>query len=154
MNNWNAFESLPTTNEGWGELAQTVMSDIELGYVSGLQAKIYFTRIQKMLDTVKDVVDKAARDEADTYGEKEFTKDGAKVMLREAGVTFDYSTCNHPVYARLKEQVNPVLEEIKGLEKTLQTLHGKMIITDEATGETCEVYPPARKSKSIVAISL
>jgi hypothetical protein len=153
MNHWNAFESLPTTSEGWGDLTKLVLSDIDLGMVSALEAKIFFTRLSRLLDAVKDAVDASARHEAEQYGQNEFEAKGAKIQLREAGVSYDYASCHHPVYDRLKMEVKPVLEEIKGIEKTLQTLKGKMILTDQSTGETCEVFPPARKSKSIVVVT-
>ena len=153
MNHWNAFESLPTTSEGWGGLTKLVLSDIDLGMVSALEAKIFFTRLSRLIDSVKEVIDVNARHEAEGYGQNEFEAKGAKIQLREAGVSYDYASCNHPVYNRLKEEVKPVLDEIKGLEKTLQTLKGKMILTDQSTGETCEVFPPAKKSKSIVVVT-
>lgn len=153
MSHWKAFESLPESSEGWSNLQTEIMSDIELGMVSGLKAKVFFTRMSRMLDAIKEVIDTAARDEAEAYGQKEFEANGAKVQLREAGVSYDYSSCHHPVYDRLKQDVEPQLKQIKEFEKTLQTLKSMMIITDEATGETCEVFPPVKKSKSIVVVT-
>lgn len=151
---WKAFESLPTDKDGWHYLTNFVQMEVEGGGVNALDLKIYLSRLQRFMDAVKPLVDTAARDYAETFGLKSFDYKGAKVEMKEAGISYDYSGCNHPKYVELKQAVEPMLEEIKGLEKTLQTLKGKMTLVDEDSGETFEVMPPIRKSKSIVQITL
>jgi hypothetical protein len=148
-----AFKDLPSSPDEVEHFTKLLREEIALGEVDPLKMKIFLKGLERVIEGVKDLLDPLARDEAEKYSSKEFEVLGWKVALREVGQKYNYDNCGHPVYARLKEEVKPKLDEIKSIEKTLQTLKGNTIITDPETGETCEVFPPVKSSTSSIVIS-
>ena len=71
---------------------------------------------------------------------------GVTFELAEAGVKYDYSSCNHPEYNRLKDEVAPKLQRMKELEDMLRKLKAMEVIVDKITGDIVEVNPPQKKS--------
>lgn len=145
---------LPTTKEGAEMAAQQMKSDIEGGYISPLKIKIALKAFDKVLDEIKEPLRLACIDEAETYGEKEFSYLGAKVRLKETGVKWDFDNCKDPYLQNYVEKEKELKETMKGRQKFLQSLKEQHTFVDEATGETHTVYPPVKKSTTQTEISL
>ena len=76
---------------------------------------------------------------------------GFKFTPKEAGVTYDYTNCNHPKWIELSEYETQIKSDKKSIEETLKTLREPMdIVTD--TGEVVTINPPIKSSKTIVEV--
>lgn len=94
-------------------------------------------------------------DAASTYGQKSFEFQNSKVEIKEVGVKYDYSKCGDPILEELYNHQEMTEAKIKARETLLKATSEKgMIITDDQTGETFTVYPPAKSSTTSVAITL
>lgn len=92
---------------------------------------------------------------AQTYGQKSFEFGHGKVEIKETGVKYDFSKCEDPILVSLYEQQAAIDEQVKQRETMLKTVSEKgLTITDEETGDTFTVYPPAKSSTTNVAITL
>lgn len=92
---------------------------------------------------------------AQTYGEKSFQYQNSKVEIKEVGTKYDFSKCSDPVLDDLLAQQAELDKTVKARQDMLKTIPVKgMIITDESTGDTFTVYPPAKSSSTSVAVTL
>jgi len=135
------------------DTAQLIISAIQEGEVNPLDLKLKVKAMESVLETIKPILDKAARDEAETYGAKSFERLGAKVEMFEAATKYDYSMCNDDEYKDLLLEQEKLKLKIKQREKFLQSIDGKMnIITDDGEGVT--VFAPTKSSTSTLKITL
>lgn len=92
---------------------------------------------------------------AQVYNQKSFDFQNAKVEIKEMGTKYDFSLCNDPVLNGLYAKQCEFDALVKARETMLKTISEKgMIITDDESGETFTVYPPAKTSTTSVAITL
>lgn len=97
----------------------------------------------------------AVLEAAQVYGQKSFEYQNSKVEIKEMGTKYDFSKSSDPVLTSLYEQQAKIDEAVKARETMLKTIPEKgMIITDEESGETFTIYPPAKSSTTSVAITL
>lgn len=92
---------------------------------------------------------------AQAYGEKSFQFQNSKVEIKEVGTKYDFSQCNDPVLNDLLAQQAELDKAVKARQDMLKTIPLKgMIVTEELTGDTFTVYPPAKSSSTSVAVTL
>lgn len=154
MKAYEALKDLPQTAAQADEFTRQIVADLEAGELDPLKFKIFLKAFERFLDGVKPTLDKMARDEAEKYGEKSFELMGAKVELKEAGTRYDFSQCGWPVWERKKSALKQVELEVKQCEEFLKGVKSSISLNDEETGEVVTVYPPMKKSSSIVQITL
>lgn len=137
--------------------AEDLVSKIESGEVDPL---IIHLQIKCMEDIAKivnsnTIYKKSVLDAAERYGEKTFQFHNSKVEIKEVGVKYDFSNCEDPVYKRVEQKLEAISTELKQRADFLKTVPLKgMIVTDEETGETFTVYPPAKSSTTSIAVTL
>lgn len=136
------------------EFSRQIIDEIDNGEINALDLKIFLKGLEKMMEIIKPKVDQAALEYAQTFGEKQFQYRGAKVELAEAGVKYNYELCGYPKWHQYTATEKEAAEYRKEIERQLQSLKGKTIMGDPDTGESWEVYPPQKKSTSIVKISI
>ena len=136
------------------DTSQIIISAIQQGEVNPLELKLKVKAMESVLETIKPILDKAARDEAETFGAKSFERLGAKVELFEAATKYDYSMCNDDEYKDLLVEQEKLKLKIKQREKFLQAIDGKMTLVVEGTGEVVTVFPPTKSSTSTIKITL
>lgn len=121
--------------------------------------KIHF-QIKCMEDVIKllnsnTVYKKSVLEAAEKYGQKSFDYQSSKVEIKETGVKYDYSKCGDVVLERMYQKQAELDASVKARETVLKATSPKgMIVTDEETGETFTVYPPAKSSTTSVAVTL
>jgi hypothetical protein len=80
---------------------------------------------------------------------------GVKFTIAETGTSYDFSRCADPVLIELEEQEKRIKEDIKQRKDFLKTIPPTgMIMTVKETGETVEIFPPTKTSKSSFKVSL
>ena len=136
------------------DTSQIIISAIQQGEVNPLELKLKVKAMESVLETIKPILDKAARDEAETFGSKSFERLGAKVELFEAATKYDYSMCNDDEYKDLLVEQEKLKLKIKKREEFLKSIDGKMTLVIEGTGEVVTVFPPTKSSTSSLKITL
>lgn len=116
-------------------------------------------QVKCMEDIIADLKEDATYRElvlnaAQTNG-KSFEYQNAKIEVREVGTKYDFSGCDDPVYNELAYQAKVSAAALKARETVLKAIPiTGMVITDESTGETNKVYPPAKSSTTSVVVTL
>jgi hypothetical protein len=136
------------------DTSQSIIAAIQSGEVNPLDLKLQVKAIESVLETIKPILDKEARNEAEKFGAKSFDRLGAKVELFEAATKYDYSMCNDDEYKDLLVEQEKLKLKIKQREKFLQAIDGKMTLVVEGTGEVVTVFPPTKSSTSTIKITL
>lgn len=146
-----------TNKEQRQDFAMRVVDSLDEGKAEPLKVHLQVKCMEdiiKLLNTntrYKDHVLEAAK----VYGEKSFQFQNSKVEIKEVGTKYDFSKCSDPVLAEMYAKQSELDAAVKARETMLKTVSEKgMIITDEGTGETFTVYPPAKSSTTSVAITL
>lgn len=135
---------------------QSIIDQINEGIVSPLSIHTQVKCLEDMLKelTCNETYKASCLDEAAKHG-KAFELYNAKFSVREVGVKYDYSQCGDNVLNELVAKQQQIDELVKARQKMLQTVSEKgMVITDEESGETFTVYPPAKSSSTSVAVTL
>lgn len=133
-------------------ISSQIINAINNGEVSALEIKMKQKYLETIFEATKIAVDKAARDEAETYGEKTFKKFGGEVSLIEAGTKYDYSQCNDEEYLDLLVELEAVKLKVKHRETFLKSIKGSMNIVTKH-GEAVTVFPPIKTSTSTLKIT-
>lgn len=130
---------------------------LESGNVDPLKIHL---QVKCMEDIIKlmnsnSIYKSAILEAAQKYGQKSFEFMNSKVEIKEVGVKYDFSKCEDPILDELYNQKEMMDEKIKVRETMVKTFPAKgVVITDDSTGETFTVYPPAKSSTTSVAITL
>ena len=146
-----------TNKEQRQSFVMSVIDQIQAGNADPLKIHL---QVKMMEETVKQlnansIYKSAVLEAAEKYGEKSFQVNNAKVEIKEVGVKYDFSKCEDTVLNDLYSQQEKISEAIKKRETMLKSVDGKgMIVTDQDTGDTFTVYPPAKSSTTSVAITL
>lgn len=123
----------------------------ELEVAEALSAAEAFIKEVKSDARLKDAI----RVEIEKFGKSHTTANGSKLELAEAGVSYDYSQCNDPEYARLESESAEIGLMLKERQKMLQAVPlSGMDILNEETGEVYKIYPPSRTSTSSYKVTL
>lgn len=134
-----------------------LISRIDAGNVDPLKIHL---QVKCMEDIVKQITadaayKKAVLEESEKQGGKSFQLHNAKFEIKEVGVKYDFTKCGDLILNNLYAQYEALDELITAREKMLKSVNPSgMIVTDEATGETFTVYPPAKSSTTSVAVTL
>jgi len=146
----------PETKEQQDKFVDLLVSQIENGEVDPLKAEAQIVNIEQIVKKYRanKTVQDACLNEAEKYGAKQFTLHNAKYSIKEVGVKYDYSDCNHPVYNDLCDKIKELEEQKKNIESQLKSFSKMWIYTDSDTGEVVEVYPPAKSSLTRVVVEI
>ena len=133
--------------------------DEALRFIDGLKSEIIEGQVenpillQGLMNTLKKGIDEALRFNAENLniGSK-YEAYGYKFAQKEAGVKYDFSNCNYSKYNDLMEQKRAIEEEIKKIQNFLLTISEPFEIVNNETGEVEPIYPPIRKSTTIIEI--
>jgi flagellar biosynthesis component FlhA len=134
---------------------QLIESVLEVGNVvsvaEGLSALTEFVKLIREDERFVSYL----RDELAKNKGKVQTTSGAKIEVAEVGTNYDFAVCADVEQERLESEMNSISERLKARREFLKTVPAKgLIITDEDSGETYTVYPPAKTSKSSYKITL
>lgn len=115
---------------------------------SHIQAKNFEQMLKEMLsnEEYKSLI----LDAAELHG-KNFELHNAKVQIKEAGITWDYSQCNDSKLAELEAAVKAATDKLKNRQKMLQSIPASGI-ADPETGEI--IYPASKSSSTTVTVTL
>lgn len=133
-----------------------LVEQIGNGEVDPLKIHLQVKAMEEVIENLKaePAYKESVLTAAQQHGKK-FQYGSAEVAIQEVGTKYDYSGTNDPVIDRLKWQADKAASELKERQKFLQNIPTDgMVITDEETGETVKVYPPAKSSTTSVVVRL
>jgi hypothetical protein len=146
-----------TNKEQRQDFALRVVDALDSGQAEPLKVHL---QVKCMEDIIKllnsnTIYKQLVLDAANAHGQKSFEYQNSKVEVKEVGVKYDFSKCDDPVLLGMYEKQAELDKAVKERETMLKTISPKgMTITDEETGETFTIYPPAKSSTTSVAITL
>lgn len=85
---------------------------------------------------------------------KEALKHGAKFLIKESGVRYSFDQCGDPEWNKLKVIADEAINDLKAREKMLKSFTKPMTAVDEDSGEVVTIYPPQKRSTTIVEVTL
>jgi hypothetical protein len=130
------------------DIAQRIIDSVSEGEQSAIQVAAKIKFITDSLDEASKGIKGLVIQEAQKYDRNEAVTvlGGYSVEVKEMGVKYDYSNCNHPRLNEIDQEIAKLSEEKKSIEATLKSLKSSMTLVDEGTGEVITVYPPLKKS--------
>ena len=146
-----------TTKQQRTEIVSQVINSIREGIIEPLDVHVKVKAAEDLIKqlTSDEVYKNEVLDAASRYGGKSFEAFNAKFQVKETGVKYDYSNCNDSYLNDLQQQYDSIGEKIKERQKMLQTLPQEGILfTDQTSGDTYTIYPPAKSSTTSVAVTL
>lgn len=146
------LEKFTTSKEGVARFAAIVINEVEEGRVDALRVALFMKTLEKIKESVNEVLDKYYVSEARKYGEKPFDFRGAQFQVGDVGVKYDYSTCGHPGWNDLEKIIVSATEQQKEIEPLLKALTAPAVLVIE--GEAVTVNPPVRKGKQAIKITI
>jgi hypothetical protein len=142
------FQTLPTSKIEVEELEEMARELVTEGWESALKAYVVYSATAKALTGAMKAIFDEALAEAQQEG-KTFDYLGFEVQVKNGGVNkYMYDDCGDPIYNRIKSSFTEVDKKRKDRETFLKSIKDMEIITDPETGETVEVYAPAKTFKS------
>lgn len=126
-----------------------IMGDViistEEGNTQPLSAYLFLKQIEEILDKFKDQIKKDAISEAEKWGEKSFSLNGAKITVRSDPATWKYDNCEFVLKAQedLKKKQEMAKNAWIAFEK------GTNLVTDDG-----EIIPHAIKVPGGTNISI
>jgi hypothetical protein len=75
---------------------------------------------------------------------------GVELSLKEAGTRYDFSQCGDTVLKRLLERKAEIDLLVKERQDLIKKIKGSEFLTDTDTGEINEVFPPQKKSTTML----
>ncbi len=147
LSNLSGKESMRT-------LSEALSSNVEFGLTNPLEFRIKAKILIESLQNAIKQTEESCMTELDKYSNGKADVFGSRAERVESGVTYDFSECNHPRYNDILWQMEALEEEKKAIETFLKSLTGRMQLVDEETGSIEIIFPPIKKSKSTIKITL
>lgn len=144
----------PTKAEITEGAKQVISRVIDDGEICPLKVATQLKAMETAIKLIKAGIEEAVLNEAEKEPQKSFDRAGHGYQVRAGGVKYFYTECNDPVLDRLTDSLNDTAEKKKERESFLKVLSGPLNVVDDETGEVVEVFPPAKESKTVVAITL
>ena len=153
MNEIALIKGLPISKQGVIDIARAIVEDVVENGANPLDYEPILKvleDIRKEVKSSKKYTEALEKQSALYEGEgKSFTYNGVKFTVQNRP-TFDFSVCEDETYSDLKEQKDILDAKIKDREAFLKAL--KEPVADVTHGNT--IYPPSKKSKTVVAVTL
>lgn len=153
MENKSILFSGPESKSQVQIFAQTIIEQVESGYLDALEVDIRSTALIDALSQIIKSIEPLTLAEADKHG-KSFEYKNAKIQVKELGSKWHYDKSNDSKYFSIKSNIEKLDIERKNRETFLKSLKQKTSILDEETGELIEIFPPYKTSKTGVVITL
>ena len=129
---------------------------IEDGDVNPLDTIVKMHAVGKLVEGVtKNIMVKdAVKAELERYGTKNVKYNGVTFQLKAVSTKYDYSTCNDPIWQRLKNNADIAAAALKEREEFLKMipLEGFTQV-DPLTGEVVDTMRPEKRSEEGYSIT-
>lgn len=153
-----------TTKAQRVQFVDSIIGEMEEGNLDPLKVHLQLKGTESLIEMFTDKKKHAGTAErynellleaAVKYGAKTFELHNASFLIKEAGVQYDWSTCNDPVLTDLiqqQERLKQVIKERQDFLKTLPYAGIEWVNPDD--GEVVTLYPPAKTSTTVLQTTL
>jgi hypothetical protein len=155
MNEIAKFKTSPIVSADKQALSEMVSSYLkELAFNGGeplndlALCRKYMFLLEELEKGIKEYVIK----ELEKQDNSEAVILGTNMKVVETGVKYDYSASKP--WAEQKFKLDDESKKLKDIEALAKSLKGKMVMVDEATGETFEYFPPAKTSSTSIRVTI
>jgi hypothetical protein len=147
------INTMPSTDVEISNFIRKAKVEILSGDYNPLDIEIQLKAMEECIKRLRadEEIKAASVNEALRHSDKQFEWRGAKIQVREGGVSYDYSSTGDSEWAILKEEESQITEKRKAREKFLQSIPIEGIASS-VTGEF--IRPPVRTSKTTIAVTL
>jgi hypothetical protein len=135
---------------------EDVIERVSNGEISPLKLHYQLKVMEEILEgiTADNEYKKIVLSEAEKIGRK-FISYNAEFQIKEAGVKYDYTNCNHSELSEINEKIQALKNRKDEIEKFLKTVPAKgMDLLNMETGEAYTVYPPVKTSTTVISTKL
>ncbi|MCZ2130457.1 MAG: hypothetical protein LC109_09345 [Bacteroidia bacterium] len=108
-------------------------------------------KFQGIINALVKGLSKALEHNQANLPQEKYEAYGFTFTPKEAGVSYDYSNCNHPKWIELSNYESQIKTDKKSIEETLKTIKEPMEIVVDG-GEVVTINPPIKKSKTIIEV--
>lgn len=138
-------------------ITRRYVAAIEGGDVNPLDAIVKMHAVGKLVEGVtKNILVKdAVRAELERYGTKNVKYNGVTFQLKAVSTKYDYSTCNDPIWQRLKNNADIAAAALKEREEFLKMIPMEGFTqVDQLTGEVVQTVRPEKRSEEGYSITI
>lgn len=134
-------------------MALNIAKLVKDGTEDALSVLIKCKAIKKACEDAERMIENAAFQQADYYDSKTFNVGGAEIQVKEAGVKYNFDEVGHKQYNEVCAEIERLTAEKKRIETILKAHPDVWVETDINTGETYEVAPVAKRSKTTLSVT-
>lgn len=153
MNALTVINTMPSTDVEISNFIRKAKGEMLSGLYNPLDIEIQLKAMEECIKRLRadNDIKEAVINEALKHSDKQFEWRGAKIQVREGGVSYDYAGTGDSEWAILKEEESQVIEKRKARERFLQSIPIDGTVSP-VTGEL--IRPPVRTSKTTIAVTL
>lgn len=148
------INQLPIAKADIEYFAKQIEIALKNGEVKASDILLRFKAFEKVFENIKSKLIELAVKEISLYPKSEAIIHGAEFKVMEAGTSYIYEDCNDDEYNQIKEGLEIHKEALKDRENFLKALKGQETIASKVTGEIINIYPPSKKSSTIVQVKI
>ena len=134
-------------------MALNIAKLVKDGDEDALSVLIKCKAVKKACDDAERMIENAAFQQADYYDSKTFNIGGAEIQIKESGVKYNFNELGHKGYDEICAEIERLTNEKKRLETILKAHPDVWVETDINTGETYEVKPCVKSSKTTLSVT-
>jgi hypothetical protein len=148
----STLSQLPETKHQIEVFASQLENGLNNGQIIASDLLRFQKAMEKVFEKIKPTLIENALNEISQY-EKNSVIKGSEFSIVEAGVKYDYSNCNDPVYNEHFQNLENAKERLKERETFLKCIKEPMHFINEDTGEAITLYPPKKTSSTTLKVT-
>jgi hypothetical protein len=148
----STLSQLPETKQQIETFAHSLEQGLNNGQIIASDLLRFQKAMEKVFEKIKPTLIENALNEISQY-EKNSVIKGSEFSIVEAGVKYDYSNCNDPVYNEHFQTLENAKERLKERETFLKCIKEPMHFINEDTGEAITLYPPKKSSSTTLKVT-
>jgi len=147
------FKSLPETKAQVAKYKSLIRESVLEGEINPLEFASQVTALEQLFKGLKadHLIKDCILEEAEKYGIKSFEHGNAKFCIKEAGVKYDFTTCNDSDWDGLDEMIKQLTAKKKSRETLLKTITPA---SEVYSSNGVMLEPPIKTSTTSVAVIL
>lgn len=145
---------MPSKAKEIGQFSYQIIKAVQTGEANALEVLVMLRSLEAVSELVREEIQPNINAEADRFNEKVIERYGAKIEKCELGTKYNYLKTGDIEYEQLHAEAETAKRRLKEREDFLKSLTQPMQLVNTDTGETYQVHPPMKTSKTGVKVFL
>lgn len=128
------------------EISNNFVNPIINGDVQIEKGILILRAIKKAIEDAEEKIYDDVVDAISKYGKEGASINGAKIIIKEVGVKYDFENCNDAIWNDLNNQIKELMEKRKEREAFLRNIIKMTSFVNDETGEIYTINPAIKKS--------